>query len=171
MESKINPYASPAVVDNSDPTEGLGSSPPLPVVFRTSILTIALMMPIGIMMAMITVSTALSAIMLARSDVHAVALLPLLTGFLTGITALGCFVPVRCKIVLTETSIEKTEFFRQVINYSEIESWHHHPVTGTVNIQRRGFPGYLAVSNWAMSREKSKILGEVLQNKVGPAHG
>ena len=129
------------------------------------------MLPIGVLMAMMTISAFYSTILLLYSPTGEMAIAPLIMVFLTGATAFGCFLPLRCKILLTDSAIQKTEFFLDVISYSQIESWHHHPVTGTVNIVRHGDTNYVAISNWAMSREKSEILGKVLREKVGPPHG
>ena len=78
---------------------------------------------------------------------------------------------LRCKIVVNESSIEKIDFPKQVFLFTQVQSWHHHPITKTVYISLLGSDNYLPISNWAMSKEHNEVLGTVMRGKVGPPSG
>lgn len=122
-------------------------------------------------MTMVTMSTCYVAVGFLNRESLSLAFALLAIAFLVGGAAWGCLVPMRCKILATENEIQKTELFREDIKYSEIRSWHHHPVTRTVYVLLSGDTDYVAISNWAMSREKSEILGKILREKIGPSRG
>ncbi|QEG24219.1 hypothetical protein [Mariniblastus fucicola] len=178
MESEHNPYASPTsaeptfIAAHVGETRDLPAMPQLPLVFRTSPSALAIMVPCGVVLTAITamlIGAPFQIAGLVSTSYDPIAALAF--AVFTGVTAFGCLMGVRCKVVVNESAIEKTEFARQVIFFSRIKSWPQHPATGTVQLSLFDADGYLPVSNWAMEKEKSDLLAIVLRHRVGPASG
>ena len=175
MDPNSNPYASPTLPKAIVAAEILsdddlsGECPDLPLEFRCSLMTLQLTVPIGI--ATLTICAfAIASLSMATPD-NADPLMAIMAAVLSGITAYGCLMSLRCKIIATESSIEVIDVGRKQIYFSQISSWHHHPGSGTVMVSLFENLELIPVSNWAMSLKKSKLLGQVLRAKVGPPSG
>jgi len=75
---------------------------------------------------------------------------------------------IRCRIFVDDASIVKTDYGREVVQFTQISSWRYNKRTGTVMLRLLDDNEELAVSNWAMSIDKSKLLAKVMKAKVGP---
>ena len=177
MESNPNPYATPslepvAVIPVAVDAKAHHQMPILPITFRPSALSLIIMVPIGIFMALVT------ALFFIQSYAEpeygnsiGIALTSLACACLTAIPAFGCLMVLRCKIVVKESAIEKIDFPKQTILFSQVQAWHHHPITRTVHVSLLDSDEYLPISNWAMSSENNEVLGAVMRGKVGPTSG
>ncbi len=174
MEPNINPYASPAA---AVPTKPPGACPSLPLVLRPSLLTYAYVLPSGFAALGITVIFFFSYLSSFMSDIswdgvlqlfNPYSLIAAIVLFFGGFIAFACLMSLKTKVVISDSSIEIYDIPRRTIRYGDIESWYHHPATGSVAIMRSKRIRPLFIDNWAMSRKKSKLLGNVLREKVGP---
>jgi hypothetical protein len=173
-DSNANPYASPAV-SSSAPTERLDSCPTLPIVFRPSWLTLAHVLPTGLAALLLTsifarayLNTFVNGSNSVAQLFHPFSVIAIVAILFGGFIAFACLTSVRNKVVVSDSSIEIFDFPRQSIPFRNIESWHHHPETGSVAIEQIGKKRLLFIDNRAMSRKKSRLLGGVLREKVGP---
>ena len=145
--------------------------PTLPITFRPSALSLLIKVPLGACMASVTTIFFFHFLTGQFENPAGVAFIFLVCACLTAIPAFGCLMVLRCKIVVNESSIEKIDFPKQVFLFTQVQSWHHHPITKTVYISLLGSDNYLPISNWAMSKEHNEVLGTVMRGKVGPPSG
>lgn len=165
---KTNPYASPRSNATSISSSPSPMCPELPLVCRVSSLTMAVMVPTGLVLTIVSGLAMVVAVMMG-ADRNESAVFAIAMAVVCGIVGYGCLICLRCRVVVSNSSIEIISHSRHAIHFSQIVSWRHHPMTGAVILKRRDSTNDLPVSNWAMSRQKSKQLGAILSRHVGPA--
>ena len=170
---QANPFAPPLareptpIAQRVFKNDDFGESTELPIEFRTSVETVAILLPVGLALAAVTAVLLLYAS--PWSDQSIDRIVPaVIFAFLTFATAFGCLIALRCKISIDDHTITKTDYGRQRILFSQIDSWHFAESTGTIYVNLHEKAEGLALSNWSMSYDKSSLLGRVLRTKIGP---
>ena len=176
MDQEFNPYATPSpepmvAIPVAVEADAHYRMPTLPITFRPSALSLFIMIPLGACMASVTTIFFFHFLTGRFGNPTGVAFIFLVCACLTAIPAFGCLMVLRCKIVVKESCIEKIDFPKQVFLFTQVQSWHHHPITRTVQVSLLDSNEYLPISNWAMSKENNEILGAVMRGKVGPPSG